>query len=220
MSAPPTIAVFDLDRTVTRAGTYTPFLLFCAGGGPTVAWIVLRGLVAGLIYKAGFMTRSQMKGRMLALTIAGAPRAQVHGWAEAFVDRWLKTHVRPGAVAAIARHKAAGDHLVLATASFDFYARVFASRLGFDHQIATGSVWQEDRLQAAVNGENCYGPDKLAAVKAYIETLPDPKRVVAYSDHHTDFELLRAADEGVAVNPNNKLRKRANAGGMAVVDWG
>jgi phosphatidylglycerophosphatase C len=214
-----TIAVFDLDRTVTREGTYTPFLLSTAAGWLAMAWTMLRGLAAGLTYKAGLIARSQMKARMLALTIAGAPRVQVTGWAEVFVDRWLKTHVRPGAVEAIARHRAAGDHLVLATASFDFYATVFARRLGFDHVIATGSVWMGDCLQASVDGENCYGADKLKAVRAYIETLPSPRLVVAYSDHHTDFELLRWADEGVAVNPNRKLRIRADAAGLAIVDW-
>jgi len=215
-----TIAVFDLDRTVTRAGTYTPFLLYCAGGGVAVAWTVLRGLVAALTYKAGLISRSQLKARMLALTIAGAPRVKVQGWAEGFVERWLKTHVRPGALEAIARHRAAGDHLVLATASFDFYAGVFASRLGFDHLIATASVWDaKDCLVAGVAGENCYGADKLAAVQTYVETRASPRRVVAYSDHHTDFDLLRWADDGVAVNPNGKLRARANTAGLAVVDW-
>jgi len=215
-----TIAVFDLDRTVTTAGTYTPFLLHCLGGGPAVAWPVLRGLGAALTYKAGAITRSQLKARMLDLTIAGSSRAQVRAWAEDFVARWLKTRVRPGSVAAIARHRAAGDHLVLATASFDFHAEVFAARLGFDHLIATGSVWDgADRLCAAVAGPNCYGADKLAAVRAYVEARPLPRRVVAYSDHHTDFDLLRWADEGVAVNPNAKLRRRAGAAGLEIVDW-
>ncbi len=220
MPPEPTIAVFDLDRTVTRAGTYTPFLLSTVEGGLPVAWTVLRGLAAALTYKAGLISRSQLKARMLALTIAGAPRVKVRGWAEAFVDRWLKTHVRPGALAAIAKHRAAGDHLVLATASFDFYAEIFAARLGFDHTIATASVWNEaDCLEAGVAGENCYGADKLAAVRSYVETRANRGRVVAYSDHHTDFDLLRWADEGVAVNPNGKLRARAGASGIAIVDW-
>jgi HAD superfamily hydrolase (TIGR01490 family) len=165
------------------------------------------------------MTRAGLKARMLELSIAGASRDQVAAWAEAFVSRWMKIQVRPGALAAIARHKAAGDRLVLATASFDFYAAVFARHLGFDDVIATRSVWRDERLCAALDGENCYGADKVAAVKAYLAAHPGA-RITAYSDHHTDFAFLRMADEGVAVNPNAKLRKLATAHGLAVVDWG
>jgi phosphoserine phosphatase len=107
----------------------------------------------------------------------------------------------------------------MATASFDFYARVFAQRLGFDETIATASVWDEkDCLRAAVAGENCYGAAKVAMVKSYLAAHP-ASRITAYSDHHTDFEFLRMADEGVAVNPNKKLRKLAEAHGLAIVDW-
>ena len=217
---PATVAVFDLDRTVTRAGTYTPFLLSCIPPGLGMAGRMSKALAGAVAYQLGLTTRGALKARMLEVSIAGATRDQVDAWSEAFVARWLQTHIRPGARAAIARHRSAGDRLVLATASFDFYARVFAARLGFDDVIATVSVWDENgRLRAALAGENCYGAVKLAAVQSYLAGRPSPARVVAYSDHHTDFALLRWAQEGVAVNPNAKLRRLAAAHGLATVDW-
>lgn len=214
------VAVFDLDRTVTRAGTYTPFLLSCTPPGLGMARGVSKALTGAAAYQLGLISRGDLKARMLEASIAGATRDQVDAWSEAFVSRWLHTHIRPGATAAIARHRAAGDRLVLATASFDFYARVFAARLGFDDVIATVSVWDDSgRLRAALAGENCYGAVKLAAVQGYLAGRPSPARVVAYSDHHTDFALLRWAQEGVAVNPNAKLRRLAEAHDMTVVDW-
>ncbi len=213
---PSAVALFDLDRTITRAGTYTPFLLHCKGMRPRA---LAKALASAARYKLGRMTRAALKARMLEVSIAGASRAEVAAWAETFVGSWLETQVRPGAKAAIARHRAAGDKIVMATASFDFYAQVFAARLGFDDTIATASVWDDkDTLCAAVAGENCYGPAKVAMVKSYLAANP-ASRITAYSDHHTDFEFLRMADEGVAVNPNAKLRKLALAHGLAVVDW-
>jgi phosphatidylglycerophosphatase C len=215
-----TVAVFDLDRTITRLGTYTPFLWQCLPDVPAAYLRVPEVLAAGVAYAAKLMTRNAVKARMLRLTIAGTPRDQVTAWSEAFVGRWLQRNVRPGALEAIARHRAAGDHLVLATASFDFYAGVFASRLGFHHVIATASVWDESgRLQPQLGGENCYGPVKFAAVQAYLATMQPKPRVVAYSDHHSDFDLLRGADEGIAVNPSRGLRRMAQVHGLQVVDW-
>ena len=214
------IAIFDLDRTITRAGTYTPFLLSCSPPSLGKAGRVSVALAAALGYSLGGMTRGSLKARMLELFIAGASRDQVAAWTDAFVARWLQTHIRPGALAAIARHRAAGDRLVMATASFDFYAGVFGARLRFDHVLATASVWDAGgHLYAALDGENCYGAAKLTMVRNYLATLPSPARVTAYSDHHSDFGLLQEVQEGVAVNPNVKLRRLAQKHNLTVVDW-
>jgi len=216
----PAAAVFDLDRTITRFGTYTPFLLNARPLGPAMLWNFIKGLPTLAKYHAGRVSRAALKETMLRYSIAGAQRSQIEAWTDRFATRWLESQIRPGARAAIARHRAAGDHLVLATASFDFYAQVFAERLGFDHVISTASVWDAgDRLCAQVEGDNCYGEAKLAAVKAYFSSLPASARVIAYSDHHSDLDLLRWAHEGVAVNPDSKLRRVAPAHNRSVVDW-
>ena len=46
----------------------------------------------------------------------------------------------PGARAAIARDKAEGRRVVMATASYRFYARAIADALGFDDCIGTNSI--------------------------------------------------------------------------------
>ena len=220
-AAPARIAFFDLDRTITRSGTYTPFLLHCTRSNPGRYSRIPVALAAMAAYAAKRTSRAALKARMLDLFIAGATRAEISAWAEDFIDRWMQIQVRPGALAAIEHHRQAGDQVVLATASFDFYAQVFATRLGLDHAITTGSVWTEaDRLCAAVEGENCYGPAKVAAVERYLSGLPSRPWFAFYSDHHSDFDLLKAADEGVAVNPNAKLRRLAGEHGLQVVDWG
>ena len=55
---------------------------------------------------------------MLQAILKGASRKQVSSFVIPFVERWVTQCLRQGAVEAIAKHKAAGDLLVLATASF------------------------------------------------------------------------------------------------------
>jgi phosphatidylglycerophosphatase C len=215
-----TVVIFDLDRTITTAGTYTPFLLSCAPWTPLTLLRMLAAIAAMAAYVLKLTTRGKLKARMLAFFIAGASRVQVMAWAATFVSHWLREHVRPGALAAVERHRAAGHRLVLVTASFDFYAQVFGDRLGFHHVIGTASVWdKEGRLCAALGGENCYGPVKFEMVKVHIAKKGARPRIVAYTDHHSDFDLLRWADEGVAVNPNAKLRRLAEANKLKIEDW-
>src|SRR5688500_14813352 len=107
LQSAPVVAVFDLDRTITRSGTYTPFLVHCMP--PTVrtlrrSWAALRITTA---FGLGLMSRDDAKARMIEVNIAGASRAQVASWADGFVAKSLRSRVRPGALVAIERHKAA-----------------------------------------------------------------------------------------------------------------
>ncbi len=216
----PAVAVFDLDRTITRMGTYTPFLMHCVPAHQRTLERLPMAIWLTAIYAFGMISRDKVKARMLDVNIVGASRAQVAAWADSYVEKCLECNVRPGALRAIKKHRAAGDHLVLATASFDFYAQVFADMLGFDHLIATKSVWDErGRLRAALGSENCYGQVKLNAVQDYVAAMIPRPRVIAYSDHHSDVDLLRWADEGYAVNPNGRVRRMALAHGFQSLDW-
>ena len=215
------VAVFDLDRTLTRLPTYTPFLLATQRGRPLRrAASILSALPVLLAYLAKRADRKRVKSRMLELSLAGAERSEVEAHARAFAEDWLNRQLRPGAAPACAAHIEAGDHLMLATASFDFYADRFAEGLGFDSVTATLSAWSaEDRLLARLEGENCYGEEKLRRVQKALPWRRETCYVIAYSDHHSDLPLLTWADEGVAVNPSRRLAAAARAQGLRIADW-
>ena len=141
-------------------------------------------------------------------------------YADAFVAACVAGGLRPGALRAIAGHRAQGHNLILATASFDFYVEPLGRELGFDSVVATRSAWDRSgRLLGRIDGENCYGAEKLRRLEEALPDLRSNYRVVAYSDSHVDLPLLRWAHEGVAVNPSRRLRRRARSGGLDVVDW-
>lgn len=213
-------AVFDLDRTVTKWGTFTPFLLFAARGRPLKYLLIGPLLLAALGYKLGLISRGRLKELMLGAVLGGATRAEVAAHAEAFIERRVKPGLRPGALRAIADHKAKGHYLTLATASFEFYVEPLGHQLGFDAVVATRSVWGEGaRLDGRIDGENCYGAEKLRRLEEALPGLKSRYRVIAYSDSHADIPLLGWADVGIAVNPTRGLRRRVEAGDFELVDW-
>ncbi len=161
------------------------------------------------------MSRGRLKAVVQALLMGdAAPRDRVAARAAAFAAR---VALRPGAVAAIAADRAAGLEVVIATASFAFYADAIGARVGVATVVATGSVWDGDRLRARLAGPNCYGAAKPALVAA---RLAGAEIVRAYSDHVSDAPLFALAAEAVAVNPSRGLRRLARARGWRIVDWG
>ncbi len=216
----PVVAIFDLDRTITRYGTYVPFLWSVARRHPLRLLYVGPILLAAATYKLGFITRKRLKEFMLSAVLGGASRAEVDAWAAAFVARCMVRGIRPGARRAIQEHKNKGDHLVLATASLDLYVDRFGAYFGFDSVVATRAVWHEaGRISGKIDGENCYGAEKLRRLETDLPEMQGEYLVFAYSDSHADLPMLRRADQAFAVNPSRRLRRFAAEEAMEVVDW-
>ena len=217
------LAIYDMDRTLTRHATYTPFLLHCAA--QRAPWRLLAlPLVAGsmLLYLAKVIDRGRLKEINHRLLLGRETHPEVLGpLVKSFAQATLRTNIRPGARAAIARDKAEGRRVVMATASYRFYARGIADALGFDDTIGTDTILGIDsQVHAKIDGQNCYGPAKLAMIERWLAAEGvSPGHVRFYSDHASDAPVFEWADEAVAVNPHDRLRRLAQERGWAVEDW-
>ena len=217
-------AIYDMDRTVTRRATYTPFLLHCALRRAPWRLLLLPVVAASMIaYAVKLIDRGRLKEINHHLLL-GSKRhpAELKPLVESFAAATLANNVRPGARGAIARDKADGRHVVMATASYRFYAREIAERLGFDECIGTNSILGlDERVHAKIDGQNCYGPAKLSMVEEWLaKSGLERGHVRFYSDHASDAPVFEWSDEPVAVNPHNKLVRLAQARGWRVEDWG
>jgi HAD superfamily hydrolase (TIGR01490 family) len=220
------LAVYDMDRTVTRRATYTPFLLHCAVHRAPLRLLFLPLVASSMLaYVLRLIDRARLKeiNHRLLLGAKIHPR-DLKPLVESFADKQIATNIRPGARAAIARDKAEGRRLVLATASYRLYADAIAKRLGFDDVIGTGSIiGLDDRVHAKIAGENCYGPAKMRMIVDWVEASGLQGvhgHVRFYSDHVSDRPAFEWADEPVAVNPHRKLRRLAEQSVWHIEDWG
>lgn len=219
------LAIYDMDRTVTRRATYTPFLLYCALRRAPWRLVLLPFVVLSMIaYVMRLIERGELKeinhrlllGHRIALK-------ELRPLVEAFADSQVASNIRPGARAAIVRDKNEGRRLVLATASYRLYADAIARRLGFDDVIGTASIiGLDERVHAKIGGENCYGPAKMRMINQWLAAsgLARKGHVRFYSDHVSDRPVFEWSDEPVAVNPHSRLRRLASERGWSVEDWG
>ncbi len=113
--------------------------------------------------------------------------------------------------------------LVLATASYRFYAQEIAQLLGFDAVIATESArCDAGNVLPRIDGENCYGAAKLRAIEAWVANNGIARGDVAvrfYSDHVSDAPVFEWADEPFPVNAHAPLRALARRRGWPLLDW-
>lgn len=219
------LAIYDMDRTITRTGTFTPFMIHAAIRlAPWRLIFVPLAAMVMLAYVCKLIERKRVKELNQALLIGRRVHAnKLRPIAESFAEKMVRHNVYAGALASLAENRAAGRRLVLATASSRIWVEPIAEKLGMDDIVATGAIrGLDDYVSHKVDGDNCYGPAKLRMIEAWmgLEKLDRAQcRIRFYSDHVSDVPVLEWADEAIAANPHAGLRNEAKRRGWTIVDW-
>jgi HAD superfamily phosphoserine phosphatase-like hydrolase len=219
-----TLAIYDMDRTVTRGPTFGPFLWHALWRlAPWRALLAPLSLLATLAYSLKLIDRGRLKEINYRLLVGPASPERLEPVVQSFADKQCRTNILAGARERIAQDKAAGRRLVLATASYRLYAAAIARRLGFDDVIATDTqIDAKGRTIAKIDGRNCYGLGKLDMIEAWLQKQGldrDALHIRFYSDHVSDSHVHRWADEAFATNAHARLIKVARDEGWEVLDW-
>lgn len=222
--SPARIAIYDLDRTVLRKPTFTLFLLWAAWRETPWRLLLVPALAALMIgYAFRLYGRDRFKPAAIQLMLgASISPSRAERLAARFAAWRVSRDVPPGAAACIARDRAEGYRLLMATAAPEFYAGAIADALNFDAIVAS-----RHRRDAAGNwlpildGPNCYGEEKARRVTEWLaaNTLIRPGHIRAYSDHVSDAATFALADESWLVGRGDKFVRLAAQHGWRSADF-
>ncbi len=224
MTSSRNIAIFDLDYTLTKKGTWGRFVASTIKTRPYL-WPAIIFVMAKnqWLYKRGKAPRCGVKKAMMRLSMVGWPEDKIKRYAKAFAEREVASGLRPGAIRALEAHRAAGDTLIIASAAVDAVVRPICELLNIKHYIATDMAFVDGHLAPEFATENCYGGEKLTRMKDYLQQNPALQHnhtiITMYSDSHSDLDILLWADVGIAVDPSRCLKALANQHGLEVVNW-
>lgn len=218
------IAIFDMDRTITKRGTYTEFLLFAATRRQRWRLILLPLLLIALLGAGlGTVSREHYKNiafrLMIGRSIAASSLASL---TRIFAARTIQYNTHPDAREQIALEQGRNCMVVMATAAPEYYAEEIGRLLGLNAVIAT--VQRRDSAGdylAVIEGANCYGEEKLARIKRWMSAMGYDRTKTSirfYSDHISDAPIFEWADSAVVVRPGRKLRALANQNEWQIID--
>ncbi len=215
-----TVAIFDLDATITNRDTHVPFYLAFLRENPKKWLRAMPVLLASARFVAGDRDRKKLKEAFLKGFLGGVTYEAAKAFAKGYADYWMTHRVHEGAIVQIQKHREQGDTLILATASYHLWADPMANILKFDHVIATEMELDADgRITGKLKGANCRGEVKRDRVNAFCaDRYPSAHRMF-YSDDVADQALLEDVDEPFIVNPDPKSRKYGAEKGFPILDW-
>ena len=204
----PLLVFFDLDGTITRRDTLSGYVTRFALRHP-LRLIRFLSVVPDIARFAFDRDRGRLKGALIAKILGGVSREALESWSRDYVPHLLKHGVFAEAVAAIERHRRAGDHLVLMSATVDLYVPAIAQALGFSEHICTPVRWRDDdTLDGHLAAANVRDIEKARQLKQLASRHPG-KRLVGYGNSTPDLDHLQLVDRAVLINPGKRLRRAA-----------
>ena len=212
------LALFDLDNTLL-------------GGDSDHAWgdwLCERGTLDGATYKArnDAFYQDYLAGRLnitdylnFTLAIFGRTEmAQLDAWHREFMAECIEPIILPKALALLDKHRAAGDKLVIITATNRFVTAPIAARLGVDTLLATECEMVDGRYTGRTTDVPCFKEGKVTRLNRWMQengyTLDGAS---FYSDSMNDLPLLEQVAHPVAVDPDPNLLAEAQKRGWPVM---
>jgi HAD superfamily hydrolase (TIGR01490 family) len=212
------LALFDLDNTLL-------------GGDSDHAWgdwLCERGILDGATYKArnDAFYQDYLAGRLnitdylnFTLDIFGRTEmAQLAAWHEQFMAECIEPIILPKGLALLDEHRAAGDKLVIITATNRFVTAPIAARLGVDTLLATECEMVDGRYTGRTTDVPCFKEGKVTRLNRWMQengfTLDGAS---FYSDSMNDLPLLECVSRPVAVDPDPNLLAEAQKRGWPVL---
>jgi putative phosphoserine phosphatase/1-acylglycerol-3-phosphate O-acyltransferase len=214
-----TLAVFDLDGTLTVGDSHARLLLGLLRERRVRLRTKLEILGGSLAYLAGRLPNAWTKA-----VVAKAWQGRERGEIEACMARFCQERVLPdGSPVVLARlrsHLDAGHRVVLLSASLELMVAPVARALGVaEHRAVELAFDAQERVLPRLGGP-CYdGHEKARWLSDFAarEGL-DLSTAWGYGNSRGDRHFLALVGHPVAVGPDPELRRRAQRHGWAILE--
>lgn len=213
------VAVFDLEGTIRRSSLVTQYLSVMRALRP-VAQVAE---VADLASKANIYLQAERRDRgefvrAFSRRYEGVRIDQLEALANGAWGERLLASVRPGALARIEEHRAAGHRTVLVTGSLDVLAAPLASL--FDEVVASRMEERDGVLTGYLATPPLVDEARAQWLKVYAaDNGLDLSRSYGYGDSVSDASWLQLLGRPTAVNPDLALLRVATRNFWPIEDW-
>ena len=205
--------IVDLDRTLIRKSIAFSFYFYLIQQGIVSRSSLLKTVPLYFRLRWGWISLSKLHHASFQAVFKGLSLAVLNEAADRFVEPFVRGCVNLEILAICKQAKAAGEPVLLLSASADFLVRRAARACSISECAASEySVDNEGRLceiSRLMTGES-----KKKMAESWSQNKGE---TFVYTDSFDDLPLLEWADVPVAVSPDRKLRKVAVERGWKII---
>lgn len=214
------LAIFDLDETLINGDCASLWSAYMAKLG----WVdgesfLKRDTELMALYGQGLLAMEDYMTFSLS-PLVGRTAEEVAHVVEPFVEDVIEPLIYSDACKYLAQHRAAGDRLLVISASGVHLVAPIAQRLGINEVLAIELEEQHGCYSGNTQGILTYREGKVKRLLAWLtEQGESLDGAYFYSDSRNDLPLLEQVSQPQAVNPDPVLRAHAEQAGWPILHW-
>ncbi|MEB0042041.1 MULTISPECIES: HAD family hydrolase, partial [unclassified Pseudomonas] len=152
--------------------------------------------------------------------MAGRTPEEVDHLVEPWVEDFIEPIIFSDACTAIANHRAAGDRILVISASGTHLVKAIAARIGIDEVLGIELEVKHGVYSGATTGVLTYREGKVTRLMEWLESEGETLDGASfYSDSRNDLALLLKVEYPHVVNPDSALREHAEKAGWPIHRW-
>lgn len=187
------IAVFDLDGTITSKDTFLEFIRMTHGSIRLYAGFLLNGLSMAKYFLKSIDNQT-FKEIIFSHFYKGYEEADLRALGIKFSENILPKVCLPKALKQLKDHQENNDEIVILTASSSIWLEGWCRQnnftlIGTEYEVSNG------KITGKIAGKNCYGEEKVQRLLAKFQ-LQDYAKSYGYGDSRADQYFLDIMDEG------------------------
>ncbi|MGC2520740.1 MAG: HAD family hydrolase [Burkholderiales bacterium] len=171
-------------------------------------------------YKAGRLDIHEFLEFQLA-PLSRYPRERLDAWHREFMRTKIRPVIREKGRDLVQRHLRQGDLCAILTSTNAFITAPIAREFGIEHLLATELEVRDGRFTGKPSGTPCFRQGKVTRLAEWLggrgQTLASFPASWFYSDSLNDLPLLERVTHPVAVDPDETLRREAQARGWTII---
>lgn len=214
------LAIFDLDETLIGGDCASLWSAQMARlGWVDGASFLKRDHELMALYGEGKLAMEDYMAFSLS-PLVGRSAEEVAHVVEPFVEEVIEPILYSDASHCLARHRAAGDRILVISASAHFLVSAIAARLDIHEVLAIDLEQQDDCYSGRTQGVLTYREGKVTRLLEWLERHGESlEGAYFYSDSRNDLPLLQLVSQPHVVNPDPVLRRHAEQAGWPVLSW-
>lgn len=214
------LAIFDLDETLIHGDCASLWSAEMAKLG----WVDGESFLQQdhelmALYAEGKLAMEDYMAFSLS-PLVGRSSEEVAFVVEPYVEDVIEPLFYSDAIRCLANHRAAGDRILIISASAHFLVSAIAARLKVDDVLAIDIEEQQGTYSGRTRGVLTYREGKVTRLQAWLEEQGESlDGAYFYSDSRNDLPLLQLVGKPYAVNPDPVLHRHAEQAGWPILNW-
>jgi HAD superfamily hydrolase (TIGR01490 family) len=214
------LAIFDLDGTLLSGDSDALWCAFLAANGVLDGSQAEASAANAARYAAGTVVPEDYC-RFQAGLLAGLSGAELWPLRQRFLAEVIRPCIPDSARSLLQGHRAAGDTLMLTSATNRVVSELTALDLGIEHFLCTELEWRDGVCTGQTVGPLNFRSGKVDRLRAWLADRGLPESVLRsaafYSDSINDLALLSVVGRPVVVDPDVRLASAATRKGWPVL---